>query len=399
MNYLKRFLFWIIVLAVLAAVGTAALWPQPAVVEIAQVKRGRLEVAVQEEGRTRIKDRYVVSAPVSGQLLRVELKPGDSLKNGDTLLATIQPGDPSLLDARQVSQARAAVESAKIQVERADARIEQVEVAAQLAETQYGRAKELKQQASISEAEYEKADAEYRNSQEALRVASFESEIAKFELQQAEAALQHFTSENDGLFRFEIRSPIDGQVLRVFQESATVVIAGSPLLEVGNPTDLEVVVDVLSSDAVKIEIGNGVKLTQWGGDATLFGEVSVIEPAAFTRISSLGVEEQRVNVIADFREPRETIHRLGDGFRVAAHIIVWQEDDVLQVPNAAIFRVDQKWSVFVVRDGRARLTAVELGKRNEHAAQVLGGLTEGDVVIQYPSDLIEDGSLVQADSQ
>lgn len=394
MRWFRKLVFWGVVTGVIAIVAVAALWPQPEAVEVAVVERGWLEVSVQEEGKTRIKDRYVVSAPVTGQLLRIELRPGDKILQGQTLLATIQPGDPGLLDARQISQAKAQVEAAKVHVDRANATKEQAAVAAGLAETTYSRARQLLAEKSISQNEFDQHEAEYRSSRESLRVANFETEIAQFELEQAEAAVRHFTSEDEGDYRFEIRSPIDGQVLKVIQESATVVNSGAPLLEVGNPSDLEVVVDVLSSDAVKIETGDAVELTQWGGERPLLGEVTVVEPSAFTRISSLGVEEQRVNVVADFREPSETLHKLGDGYRVAARVIVWKEPDVLKVPNSALFRVDQKWTVFVVRNGRAVETPIVIGQRNEFHSQVLDGLSVGDPVVIYPSDLVHDGTSV-----
>lgn len=396
MRVLKRLAMWSILLAIAVVIGIAAFWPVPEKVEVALIQSGWMEVSVQEEGKTRIKDRYVVSAPVAGQLLRIELRPGDSIENGSTLLATIQPGDPSLLDARQIGQAEAAVDAARTQVERADARRQQMQVAANLAETTLGRLKKLRTEKSVSQTEYDQAEATFRSANEDLRVATFDTEIARFELQQAEATVKHFTSnKEDGSYQFEIKSPIDGHVLKVFQESATVVAPGTPLLEVGNPLDLEIVVDVLSSDAVQVTPGDSVEMTQWGGDRPLLGVVDVVEPAAFTRVSSLGVEEQRVNVVASFREPAETLQRLGDGYRVAARIIVWKEDAILKVPNSALFRINGRWAVFQFVNGKAQVTVLELGKRNEFYSQVLDGIEEGAQVIQYPSDLIQDGSLVE----
>lgn len=395
MKILRKLMFWLVAISAVALVAVAALWPQPERVESETIEAGWMEVSVQEEGKTRIKDRYIVSAPVGGQLLRIELRPGDGLEHGETLLATIQPGDPSLMDARQVSQTRAKVEAAKAQVKRAEAGSRQAEYSANLAEENYGRGRELRESKAISSTEFDKLEAEFRLARERLRAANFEAEIATFELQQAEAALQHFTSKDDPIYRFEISSPIDGQVLKVFQESATVITPGTPLLEVGNPLDLEVVVDVLSSDAVQIEPGDSVELTQWGGERPLLGTVSVVEPAAFTRISSLGVEEQRVNVVADFREPAEMIQRLGDGYRVVARIIVWKQDQVVKLPNSALFQHEGQWAVFRIQGDRARRTQVKLGKRNEFHAQVLEGLSVGQQVVTYPSDLIEDGTLIQ----
>jgi HlyD family secretion protein len=241
----------------------------------------------------------------------------------------------------------------------------------------------------------ELAEALYRSRSEELRVANFEWEIRGFELQQAEAARSHFSDDATAEpIQFEIRAPIDGVVLRVHEESSTVVAPGTPLLEVGNPADLEIVIDVLSTQAVQVQPGNPVILTQWGGERNLLAEVRQIEPAAFTKVSALGVEEQRVNVIADFREPTSEIRRLGDQYRVEARIVVWKTDQVTMVPNSALFRRSGQWAVFVVEDHRVRTQILEVGKRNETHAQVLSGLTAGQRVVVYPSDLLVDGRSV-----
>ncbi len=225
------------------------------------------------------------------------------------------------------------------------------------------------------------------------RAAIYAQHIAKYELDLAKAALiRTQTDEEPDYSDFEIYSPITGRVLRVLQESATVVSPGTPLIEVGDPTDLEVVVDVLSSDAVKITEGTDVRLERWGGEETLNGTVRLVEPAAFTKLSALGVEEQRVNVIIDLVEPVEERKTLGDGYRVEARIVVWREADVAKVPSAALFREQGEWAVFVVDESRlARLTHVQLGKQNDEYAQVVGGLNAGDTVVMHPSDKLDDG--------
>lgn len=378
------------------AVAIVSLWPKPHPVQVARVESGWMEVAITQEGMTRIKDRYVVSATVGGKLSRIALRPGDTLSRGQSLLASIQPTLPPLLDARQTSQLDANVEAARRQVELADARRQQAQSQLSLAESQYGRLKLLHEQGTASDREWEQAEADYRARSEELRVANFEWEIRGFELQQSEAARRHFRDEDSGEpQQFELLSPIDGVVLRIFEESSTVVTPGQPLLEVGNPSDLEVVIDVLSTDAVKIQPGNPVVLQYWGGDGPLLAEVRRVEPAAFTKVSALGVEEQRVNVLADFREPATAYSRLGDQYRVEARVIIWKEDQILQVPHAALFRWEGQWAVFVVQDQRLSLRQVDVGRRNETHAQVLSGLEVGETVVIYPSDLLAEGDTVR----
>lgn len=398
MQRIRTWLFWIVMVAGVGTVAILSLWPKPHPVQVARVESGWMEVAITQEGMTRIKDRYVVSATVGGKLSRIALRPGDTLSRGQSLLASIQPTLPPLLDARQTSQLDANVEAAKRQVELADARRQQAQSQLSLAESQYGRLKVLHEQGTASDREWEQAEADYRARSEELRVANFEWEIRGFELQQAEAARRHFRDEDSGEpQQFELLSPIDGVVLRVFEESSTVVTPGQPLLEVGNPSDLEVVIDVLSTNAVKIQAGNPVVLQYWGGDGPLLAEVRRVEPAAFTKVSALGVEEQRVNVLADFREPATAYGRLGDQYRVEARVIIWKEDQILQVPHAALFRWEGQWAVFVVQDQRLSLQRVEVGRRNETHAQVLSGLEGGQTVVMYPSDLLAEGDAVSVD--
>ncbi len=384
------------VIGFLVVVASISLWPRPAKVQVMVVESGWLEVAIQQDGVTRIKDRYLVSAAVGGKLLRISLRPGDTIERGRSLLAAIQPALPTMLDARQNSQLHANVEAAKRQVDLAEARRDQARTHLQQAETNFGRLKTLKDEGSVSATEFEVAETLYRSRSEDLRVANFEWEIRGFELQQAEAARKHFADEDvTEALQFEIRAPIDGQVLRVFEESSTVVAAGTPLMEVGNASDLEIVIDVLSTDAVKIQPGNPVILEHWGGTRSLLAEVRQVEPAAFTKVSALGVEEQRVNVIADFREPISEISRLGDQYRVEARVVIWKADNVIKVPVSALFRHEGTWAVFVVADRRARLRKLDIGNRSESFAEVLQGLSAGETVVVYPSDALEDGDQVE----
>ncbi len=381
MKQLGRWFIWLLLAGLFATGLVYTLWPQPVSVETVKISRGRMQVTINEDGITRVRERYQVSSPVAGQLLRIELRSGDAIRSGETLLATLQPSDPSLLDAREVAETEARASAAKSAVERAEARRSQIKVTTDLAEIQLGRARQLRETKSIAEDEFDAAEALFRARQEELRVANFELELGLVQPNN-----QEFTKN------FEIRSPISGAVLRLFEESATVVAAGTPLLEVGDPHDLEIVVDVLSSDAVKIRPGNEVRLVHWGGTQPLSASVRVVEPAAFTKISALGVEEQRVNVIGDFRsESSEFESRLGDGYRVEAEIVVWDEENVLQVPTAALYREAAEWCVFTVQDGIAHRQVVQIGQRNQLMAEVLGGLEAGAEVVVYPSDLVAEG--------
>lgn len=404
MKRVWKILTWVLVLGLVTATVVWAMLPQPLEVDLGSVTRGSLTVAIREDGRTRIKDRYTVSAPVAGQLSRIKLLAGDPLQAGETILGTIHPNDPDMLDARQVAMSEARVAAAQLAIERAQARREQAVVSRDLAETQFGRLKQLVTQSAASRDEFEAAEAQLRTRQEELRVSSFEAEIARFELEQAQAALRYIQPNNDApQQQIEIRSPIDGVVLRVIQESATVVTPGSPLLEIGNPADLEIVIDVLSNEAVKIQPGDRVRIEQWGGELPLEANVRLVEPAAFTKISALGVEEQRVNVIAEFRDPPTDATRLGHAYRIEAAIIVWDEPAVLQVPNSALFRHQQQWATFVVENEIVVLRTVNVGQRNETSAEVISGLQEGEQVVVYPSDLVREGIRIKprptADSQ
>ena len=397
MKSFGKIVLWGGFFALFVAGAVYAVWPQPVSVETATVSLGPMQVTIDEDGVTRVKDRYRVSSPVAGQLLRIELHSGDQITAGETLLATIRPSDPAMLDARQVAETEARASAAQSTIDRSEARRSQAKVARDLAESQFGRMKELLDAKSVPREEYEAAEAAFRSRQEELRVATFEQEIARFELEQAQAALGMLQPNGgDNLKHFEIRSPIDGVVLRVFQESSTVVTPGSALLEVGNHADLEIVVDVLSSDAVKIKKGDEMRLEHWGGDKPLTAKVRTVEPAAFTKISALGVEEQRVNVIGDFRDPSEAVAKLGDGYRVEARIVIWESDSVLRVPASALFRDGQSWAVFKVVDDHVEQQTIKIGKRNELFAEVIEGLDANSQVVVYPNDQVRDGVKIVA---
>ena len=381
MKWIRRIAMLLIVIGIAGGVAWS-FRPQPVPVDATVVETGPLMVTVNEDGKTRIKERFVVSTPLAGQLRRVELEEGDEIIAGETVLATILPDNPKLLDPRERAEAEARVSAGEAAVKRAQSEIDVVAAAKQIAETQFERIRELHEEDAVTDDRMEAVLLIMRSKQEEHRAAEFSLEVAQFELAQAKAALERFDPMEDAIGdHFEIRSPISGRVLRVLQESAAVLPAGTPLLELGDPTNLELEVDVLSTDAVKIDPGDTILVEHWGGEAPLTGTVRLIEPAAFTKISALGVEEQRVFVIGN----------LGDGFRFEARIVVWSGDDVLQVPTAALFREGDEWSVFVVTEGVAKLRKVELGHRNADAAEIAGGLQAGEQVVIYPSDRVQDG--------
>lgn len=393
---------FVLVIAALVVGGLGyAFWPEPVEVDLALVERGPLLVTVDEDGKTRIREKYVVSAPLVGRLLRINMEAGDPVVAGETLLATIEPRDPDLLDARAIAQAEARVKASEATLKKMEPTLQSVRDAQAFAEAELTRARKAAAGNAISKSELENAEYVFRQKSEELRSTRIQEEIARFELEQAEAALLRTrpreaaavdgVDNGNGGWTFAIYSPINGRVLRVFQESAAVVSAGTPLLELGDPRDLEAEVDVLSRDAVKIHPGARVLLEHWGGDEELQGHVRLVEPSGFTKISTLGVEEQRVNVIVDFVDPPEARATLGDGFRVEARIVIDEASDVLKTPTSALFRVGKRSAVFKVIDGVVHQQIVELGRQNGLEAEVLEGLSAGDQVVVHPSDQVEVG--------
>ena len=394
---------WFRAMMYLAVVGAIAgglvwsFWPQPILVEMATTTRAPLRVTVDEDGKTRIRDRYVVAAPLAGKLRRIELDPGDRVVAGETELAAIEPQDPELLDPRELAQAEARVKAAEVALSRAEPVVERARIELEFADSLVARRRELVESHADSVERLEEVEMLQHARSQDLRAAQFARDIARFELETAQAALlRSRPSDVPGIdTHLVLTAPVSGQVLRVLQRSAIVVHAGSPLVELGDAADLEVEVDVLSTDAVAIRPGAKAFLEQWGGEQPLEAVVRLVEPSAFTKISALGVEEQRVNVILDLVTPMEQRQSLGDGFRVEARIVLWEEQDVLQAPTGALFRHRDEWAVFVVADGQAHLRTVKLGHRNSLAAQILEGVREGDRIILHPSDQVHDGAKVE----
>lgn len=378
------------------ALGGAVVWAfraRPVAVDVARVTRGPLVVTVDEEGRTRIRQRYVVSAPLAGRLARVELRPGDAVEAGRTVVATIEPAAAELLDPRARALAEARLKSAEAGVARSGTLQARAEVARAHAATELVRAQDLFRKGGLSHQELDAAEVRAAETESDWRAADFAARMAGHERDMARAALAEGDEAGPGATR-EVRAPVGGRVLRVFQESATVVAPGARLLEIGDPADLEVVVEALSTDAVRVGPGTRVLVEQWGGDEPLAGRVRVVEPAGFTKVSALGVEEQRVNVIVDFAGPASARRALGDGFRVEVRMVVWEGTDVRKVPGGALFREGDAWAVFVVEGGRAVRRAVELGRRGEREAEVRSGPEAGALVVVHPGDRVRPGARV-----
>lgn len=390
--WLRRF-GWSLVVAAGAAWLVWAFLPQPVDVEAAAVTRGAFRKTVDEDGKTRVRDRYVVSAPLAGRLLRVDLEAGAPVARG-TLLATLIPSAPALLDARTEQELTERVGAAEAEHQRAKANFERARVALALARSELERATNLAAQGFTSKQSLERGQREVELKARELDAAQFEAEAAGHHLATARAALLRLRQDGNGRpggQQWKILSPVSGQILRVLQESETVVPVGTAILEIGDPRKLEVVVDVLTADAGAIAPGAAVTLDRGGGMQAATGRVRLVEPGAFTKISALGVEEQRVNVIIDFDPLPADWRNLGDAYRIDARILVDTREDAVQVPTSALFRNASGWAVFVVDGDRARLRVIEIGPKTGTTAVVVRGLEPGTPVVVYPGDSVHDG--------
>ena len=380
--------------AIFVAAVVAGLWPKPQPVETAVVGRGDVVVTVDEEGMTRVKNRYVISAPVAGHLRRIDWKAGAVVEAGRTPLAVIETSEADFLDARSLAEAEARVHAAEANQAAAAAQWERAETAAKLSGTERERAKQLRAQKVISPQDFDAADLRATIAEQDARAARFAAQVADFELEQARAVLSRGRT-GAAAEPLTLTSPVNGRILRVYQESERVVPAGFALMEVGDPTDLEARIEVLSRDGVAIRPGARVMIEQWGGPAPLAGRVRLVEPSAFTKISALGVEEQRVYVVVDFLDPLAQRPTLGDNYRVEGRIVVWEGHEVLRVPSGALFQRGDRWQTFVVEHGRAVLRAVTPGHGNGRETEIRDGLRQGDRVVVYPGDGVADGVRVR----
>jgi HlyD family secretion protein len=374
-------------------IAAALLWPRSVPVDVATVQRGRFELTVEEDGMTRVRERYLVSAPVMGTLLRVDRHPGEEVSRGELLLSIV-PTAPALLDARSRQELGERVGAAEATAMRASAALERTRIALAQDQVELARARKISTEGGLSRNAIERAQLAVDTRIKEVAAAEFEHHLAEHDLEMARTALLRLRDprRESGASGepWEIRSPVRGRVLRVLQESEAVVNAGTPLLELADPEDIEIVVDLLTVDAVRVAPGARVSIERWGGDAPLEGRVRLVEPSGFTKLSALGVEEQRVNVVVDIVSPPERWRSLGDGFRVDARITVEERDDALVAPSGALFRDRDGWAAYVVEAGRARRRAVAVGARGERESVIDAGLAEGAQVVVYPSDAITD---------
>lgn len=389
---LRRLIMLLALLAVAAGLAWA-FWPRPLPVETAVIAKRDIKVTVEEEGKSRIREIFTVSAPIGGQTLRIDLHAGDQVVKGETVLAAIRPAAPGLLDARLKRVAEAAAASAQAGVGLAQAEVRQAEARLSFLKTELSRAERLAAKGTISESARDKARLEAETAEAVLESAQSALAVRKRELERAEAALIE-TGTAEGPCCTEIKAPVTGRILRVVAESEQVVQAGTPLMEIGDPADLEIAADILSRDAVEIAPGAAAEIVNWGGPP-LAAKVRRVEPSAVTKVSALGIEEQRVPVILDLVNPKDG-ERLGDGFRVVARITVWEGKDKVAVPVAALFRRGGDWAIYKAVDGKAVLQILALGRRNDDFAEVTDGLAADDVVILHPSDQLANGVRVTA---
>lgn len=390
----RRLLLWGCLGLLLLAGLAYALWPRPVPVDFVTAARGPLVVTVDEEGETRIRDVFVLDAPIAGRMRRIDLEVGDAVTAGESVVARIEPIDPAFLDVRSEAQAEAAVDAADANRRLAAAEVVSAEAELDFAESELYRARELIGDQHISERALDDAERNFRTRQAALETAKAALRMRESELRHARTQLlSPAETERDFGARdcVTLTAPVSGSILRIIHESEGVVQPGEALIEIGDPRDLEIVVDYLSEDAVKIEPGQRAIIEEWGGGGDLNGQVDRVEPFGFTKVSALGIEEQRVNVIIDFTDEPTAWQRLGHGFRVETRVVLWQGEDVLKLPLTALFRNGDDWSVFVEEDGRARRRRVTLGRRTNFEAEIVEGLEEGERVVLHPSDRVVEG--------
>jgi HlyD family secretion protein len=391
-TWARRGLYALIVVAA-AVLVLHALMPAPVSVDVAEVRRGPFEEVVEEDGRTRVRDRYVVSAPLAGRLERIALRAGDRIEEG-AIVAFLQPIAPPLLDARTSRELTERVGATEATLEQTRAALARARAARDQRRVDHERVRKLAAGGIVAAGDLDLARLAMELAERDLAGAEFAAHTAEHDVESARAALARVREGGDE--PFPVAAPVAGRVFRVLQESAGVVVQGTPLLEVADPADIEIVVDVLTSDAVRIRPGAPVRIEHWGGDAPLDARVRLVEPSGYTKLSALGVEEQRTNVVIDLTSPPAVWQALGDGFRVDARIAVFQADDVLKLPASALFRDGDGWAAFVIDRGRARKRPVASPRRSAREALIEGGLAEGEDVILYPSDVITDGVTVSA---
>ena len=389
--------------ALIAAAAIAGViwfgWPRPIAVDIATVAKGPMEVTVDDEAKTRVRHIYTVSAPLAGKVLRTSRHVGDQVTADETVVAIMQPTTPSFHDVRSHEELQAALAAAEAAVRLAEAEVRRIEAALAFSRIELQRAQALAPTGAISLKALDKAKFDVETNEAALASTKAQLEVRRNERASVAARLIDPSSsaapQSDPACCVQIRAPVTGRILKIIQESEAIVHAGAPLIDIGDPADLEVVADLLSTDAVQVKPGASVRIDGWGG-SPIQGRVTRVDPAGFLKVSALGIEEQRVRTTIDFVDPPETWSRLGHDYRVIVHVTIWQATDVLMVPVGALFRKDDNWAVFTVANGRARTTLVQIGHRNTRMAEVISGLSDGDRVVLHPSDRVKEGISVSA---
>lgn len=395
----KRLVIWSVPTLLLVVVLVLAFRPQPLRVDLVPVAVGPMVVTVDEEGESRVRDVYTVAAPVAGRMLRIPLRVGDPVVALETEIARIEPVDPAFLDPRAQAQSEAAVAAAEAALDLARAEAERAAAERDFAAAEVERSRRLFAAGTVPEQAIENAERAFRSAVAVLEAANASLKVRSHELVQARAAFitpstPHSTHSLCDCVT--LMAPVDGHVLAIHQKSETVVAPGTPLLDIGDPADLEVVVDLLSNDAVKVAVGQRAIISNWGGEVDLAARVRRVEPVGFTKVSALGIEEQRVNVVLDLTDPREKWQTLGHGYRVDVGIVIWESDETLSAPITALFRHDGGWAVYVDDDGVARTRSVTVGPRSGLDAAIQAGLKAGERVVLHPQAQLEDGDRIEA---
>jgi len=405
-NWMKR-AGWGLLLGAMLAGLTWFAWPRPIAVDLAIVTKGPMEITVDDEAKTRVRHIYTVSAPIVGKVLRIShpfgsqgnsVHVGDQVTADETVVAVMQPTTPSFIDIRTREELQAAIAAAGAAINLAEAEVRRIEAAREFSQGELRRAEALVRTDAISARSLEKARLDVATNEAALASAKAQLEVRRSERASVAARLIDPSSaapQSNSACCIQLRAPVTGRILKIIQDSEAVVPAGAPLIEIGDPLDLEVIADLLSTDAVQVKPGSPVRIDGWGGSA-IRGRVTRVDPAGFLKVSALGIEEQRVRTTIDFVDPPETWSRLGHDYRVIVHVTLWDATDVLTVPVSALFRSGDNWAVFFIADGRVRMTAVQIGHRNNRLAEVRSGLSIGDRVVLHPSDRVKDGVAVAA---
>jgi HlyD family secretion protein len=403
-NWTKRIIGFL-VFGLIAAGLLWFSWPRPVLVDLATVAKGPIEVTVDDDGKTHVRHIYTVSAPVAGKVLRIShpmgeqgpsLHVGDEVLANKTVIALMQPTLPSFIDVRSHEQLDAEVLAADAAILQQEAEVQRIEAALDFYRTEFQRAQTLSRTQSISAQAVDKAKFDLATNEAALASAKAQADMRRAVRASLAARLidpANTAPPAEPTCCVRVLAPAGGRVLKIIQDSEATVLPGAPLVDVGNPLDLEIVADLLSTDAVQIKVGASVRIDGWGGPP-INGRVVRVDPAGFLKVSALGIEEQRVRVTIEFVDPPEAWSQLGHDYRVVVHVTTWSAADAVTVPVSALFRRGDQWAVFADKEGRARVATVQIGHRNNQTAEVISGLKEGDRVVVHPSDRIVDGSRV-----